>query len=162
MQESDEASHTAQQIPNIKVCSQCKIPLTAPLRCSRCKTASYCGAACQRAHWATHKPLCQIKPHLPSAPSHNVATVLPQSSNIEQMVRDQCFKRRLLVAKQPQHAFPPLLQTFSFTPSRDGLHENLLILLHGLGKTFFTTPLAQSLSLSLWSVCCVFTLLLAS
>lgn len=27
--------------------------------CSRCRAACYCGAACQKAHWATHKPACK-------------------------------------------------------------------------------------------------------
>lgn len=26
--------------------------------CGRCKLARYCGAECQRAHWAEHKPYC--------------------------------------------------------------------------------------------------------
>jgi hypothetical protein len=32
-------------------------------RCSRCQVAQYCDAACQRAHWKKHKPLCcQVAP----------------------------------------------------------------------------------------------------
>ena len=27
--------------------------------CSGCRFAAYCGAACQRAHWAAHKPICK-------------------------------------------------------------------------------------------------------
>jgi hypothetical protein len=27
--------------------------------CSGCCTARYCGTACQRAHWAAHKPVCK-------------------------------------------------------------------------------------------------------
>ena len=34
----------------------CGAPATS--RCSRCMSAHYCGAACQRAHWAAHKPIC--------------------------------------------------------------------------------------------------------
>lgn len=30
----------------------------AVLRCSRCHTAQYCGAGCQKAHWAAHKSAC--------------------------------------------------------------------------------------------------------
>ncbi len=28
--------------------------------CAGCRTARYCGAACQRAHWAAHKPVCKV------------------------------------------------------------------------------------------------------
>lgn len=28
-------------------------------KCSRCKAVSYCGADCQRAHWAVHKRSCR-------------------------------------------------------------------------------------------------------
>ncbi|KAJ7695939.1 hypothetical protein B0H17DRAFT_1131132 [Mycena rosella] len=28
------------------------------LTCARCKMTFYCGAACQKAHWRTHKPVC--------------------------------------------------------------------------------------------------------
>jgi len=40
-------------------CSQCGKQDAAVLRrCSRCKQASYCGAACQNAAWKGHKKLC--------------------------------------------------------------------------------------------------------
>jgi MYND finger len=28
--------------------------------CSSCRTVRYCSAACQRAHWAAHKPVCKV------------------------------------------------------------------------------------------------------
>ncbi|ORY58011.1 hypothetical protein BCR35DRAFT_209323 [Leucosporidium creatinivorum] len=30
-----------------------------PLLCGACRECYYCGAACQRRHWAEHKPLCK-------------------------------------------------------------------------------------------------------
>ncbi|GMH55379.1 hypothetical protein TrRE_jg13600, partial [Triparma retinervis] len=38
-------------------CNQCGAPAT--LRCSRCKTVSYCGASCQKANWKSHKKACK-------------------------------------------------------------------------------------------------------
>ena len=35
----------------------CAVPSTSA--CGRCRTAEYCGAPCQRAHWRAHKPRCK-------------------------------------------------------------------------------------------------------
>ena len=35
----------------------CAAPSTSA--CGRCRTAEYCGAPCQRAHWRAHKPRCK-------------------------------------------------------------------------------------------------------
>jgi hypothetical protein len=43
------------------LCGACgKPPATgeALLRCGRCRAVSYCGPACQRAHWKAHKMNC--------------------------------------------------------------------------------------------------------
>ncbi len=40
------------------VCGFCSKTLKVLKKCSRCKNASYCGAACQKQHWATHKQVC--------------------------------------------------------------------------------------------------------
>ena len=39
-----------------EICTVCGI--AAKSFCSKCKRHWYCGAGCQRAHWAFHKPLC--------------------------------------------------------------------------------------------------------
>jgi radical SAM protein with 4Fe4S-binding SPASM domain len=37
--------------------------------CSRCRMAKYCSAACQKAHWATHKAICkQLAPSPAKSP----------------------------------------------------------------------------------------------
>jgi hypothetical protein len=41
-------------------CAKCGV--SATLACSRCKAVKYCGVACQRAHWTTHKPQCAVAP----------------------------------------------------------------------------------------------------
>ncbi len=40
-------------------CDAAEAPAAKLLTCGACKTASYCGAACQRAHWTTHKVACK-------------------------------------------------------------------------------------------------------
>ena len=44
-------------------CSACAVALTAAQiglqQCTACSWASYCGVACQRAHWPTHKVVCK-------------------------------------------------------------------------------------------------------
>lgn len=40
-------------------CARCQQPLTAPKQCSKCKTTTYCGRECQKAHWKSHKANCR-------------------------------------------------------------------------------------------------------
>jgi hypothetical protein len=41
-----------------KPCAACGVVPLKPMRCARCRAASYCSAACQRAAWPEHKLLC--------------------------------------------------------------------------------------------------------
>lgn len=48
--------------PPPDVCARCGASAVADkklLTCGRCKTARYCGAACQKAHWPAHKEGCK-------------------------------------------------------------------------------------------------------
>ena len=47
-------------------CANCAAP--AKHKCARCKTAPYCGAPCQKAHWRAHKPECVAPPEAVGAP----------------------------------------------------------------------------------------------
>ena len=42
----------------LKRCDFCYEGIKNPMVCSRCKAASYCNKACQKAHWEDHKKLC--------------------------------------------------------------------------------------------------------
>lgn len=42
----------------LEVCALCG-KVGARMRCSRCKSAKYCSAACQRKDWKSHKPICE-------------------------------------------------------------------------------------------------------
>jgi hypothetical protein len=46
---------------SLKACAMCVKPLSSglPARCSGCKAAYYCSAACQKKHWPEHKTLCK-------------------------------------------------------------------------------------------------------
>ncbi|KAJ3303167.1 hypothetical protein HDV03_004155 [Kappamyces sp. JEL0829] len=41
------------------VCYTCDSRLAAPLQCSACKSAAYCGVVCQRKDWKRHKMDCR-------------------------------------------------------------------------------------------------------
>ncbi|KAJ1486246.1 hypothetical protein T484DRAFT_1790382 [Baffinella frigidus] len=40
-------------------CAFCAKKTASCKQCSTCKRVVYCGAACQKQHWKTHKPDCQ-------------------------------------------------------------------------------------------------------
>ena len=55
------ALHVAQALKMLELkgsCAHCEKPGTAMKRCSICKEAWYCGAACQKANWKQHKKTC--------------------------------------------------------------------------------------------------------
>jgi hypothetical protein len=39
-------------------CLFCLKEVSTTLRCSKCRTALYCGRACQEKHWPVHKNIC--------------------------------------------------------------------------------------------------------
>ena len=39
-------------------CIYCLKEVNGSLRCSRCRTATYCNRECQRDHWSVHKNSC--------------------------------------------------------------------------------------------------------
>jgi hypothetical protein len=41
-----------------RICAACGAKRLQMLRCSRCKAAFYCDAACQKRHWREHKAAC--------------------------------------------------------------------------------------------------------
>ena len=43
------------------ICASCKLKPPKLLRCSRCRSVSYCSLECQRAHWTQHKSNCARK-----------------------------------------------------------------------------------------------------
>ena len=44
--------------PSESTCAQCGEAGGELLRCSKCRSTFYCGAACQKSHWKAHKKTC--------------------------------------------------------------------------------------------------------
>ncbi|XP_063050633.1 histone-lysine N-methyltransferase SMYD3 [Engraulis encrasicolus] len=56
-----------------RACHHCFIRAESLLRCSKCKTARYCNAQCQRQAWLVHKVECgRLKALLPTIPPDSV------------------------------------------------------------------------------------------
>ncbi|KAJ7658671.1 hypothetical protein DFH06DRAFT_1130961 [Mycena polygramma] len=52
------------EVPRNMSCAGCYEPETQTsklLRCARCRTAAYCGKACQRRAWNSHKNYCKLQ-----------------------------------------------------------------------------------------------------
>ena len=49
------------KVPGVTLykCRGCGKKESKMLRCSRCKSVYYCNTECQRAHWPSHKKICQ-------------------------------------------------------------------------------------------------------
>jgi hypothetical protein len=47
--------------PEARNCAACSVFVHSPEngKCAGCKKVFYCGKSCQKAHWASHKKLCQ-------------------------------------------------------------------------------------------------------
>lgn len=66
-----------------RVCASCDKALVAASLCSRCKRVRYCGQACQRVHWQTHKATCTAAPvAASSAPAKHALTLEGADSHI--------------------------------------------------------------------------------
>ncbi|KAG0002615.1 hypothetical protein BGZ65_002489 [Modicella reniformis] len=158
-------------------CLVCKTPSTT--RCSRCKVAHYCSEACQLKNWPTHKIACTPST-APStvksttASTTSTATDINSTSNSGRTVPDgtptlpdpnEVLNVRPVDPHTPN--YPPLRKVppqgwstslkFEYQPSADGVDENLVLFLHGLGdkiKPNFVR-LSQSLQLPQSATCCI-------
>lgn len=123
-------------------------------RCSRCKSVSYCDVECQSKHWLhSHKFRCSSV----ASEAQRIEKLVGDGRDLKVAHRDVLteklrqgnvvFKevvggsgvgtmksRRRRRAPKPD-LFPPQLRDFSYKESADGIDENLLLLLHGLGDT---------------------------
>ena len=55
------------------MCQNCLEPCRTVLRCGRCKTRTYCSAACQKRDWQYHRRNCKA----PDPPEKRVEDVYP-------------------------------------------------------------------------------------
>jgi len=60
MEASPTTAGVPQQADDNQPCEHCGKP-GATARCARCRGAVYCGRACQRAHWRSHRPACRVR-----------------------------------------------------------------------------------------------------
>ncbi|GAQ84429.1 hypothetical protein KFL_001880220 [Klebsormidium nitens] len=118
-------------------CSECSKE-GAALRCSRCKRVFYCSKACQQRDWPTHKRTCSpgALPEAESVVNQAGTTGGGSPQNLE--VRPVVVREKRAPIRED---FPEGLREYVYERSVDGVEENLLILLHGLGDTCkpFTT-----------------------
>jgi len=75
-------------VPKVReACAHCGRAVEKLLTCGRCKQAKYCGAACQRQAWPSHKAKCQRPPPPPSVPA-GFATI-PDHVALDHVLADQ-------------------------------------------------------------------------
>ncbi|KAK9812054.1 hypothetical protein WJX73_001431 [Symbiochloris irregularis] len=85
----------AQQLEGLQArCGNSACKTLASLNCSRCQTAKYCSARCQRAHWPTHKAQCKpaASPAAPSKASSPSKATPPQASASSSQAPPVVFK----------------------------------------------------------------------
>ena len=58
-----------------EVCAACSAAGSDLLQCSRCRAVSYCGPACQRRHWRTHKAHCSVVWRVEAVPGKGLGLV---------------------------------------------------------------------------------------
>ena len=63
--DDDDDDNLNNELSNINIksgssrhCLYCLKAVESSLRCSKCRTALYCGRACQEKHWPVHKNIC--------------------------------------------------------------------------------------------------------
>ena len=72
-----------------RLCARCFSQPAKLMRCTRCKWARYCCAACQRADWPDHKHECRALAVVDS-PLHS----LPDAACADLMLAARCLRRR--------------------------------------------------------------------
>jgi len=64
---NDDDDNLSNELSNMNIhsytgsrhCLYCLKQVKGSLRCSKCRTALYCGRVCQEKHWPVHKNMCQ-------------------------------------------------------------------------------------------------------
>eukprot|EP00923_Selenidium_pygospionis_P049566 GHVN01085361.1.p2 GENE.GHVN01085361.1~~GHVN01085361.1.p2 ORF type:complete len:106 (-),score=10.86 GHVN01085361.1:396-713(-) len=69
-------------------CTHCKKSRLKMLQCSRCKSAQYCDAKCQKTHWAQHKKECK-KLETVTWTIHKVADNKTATANITEILQSK-------------------------------------------------------------------------
>ena len=115
---------------SVESCTQCGKQSAGFKRCSRCKHACYCGAACQNADWKRHKTKCA-----PPVPLQDVAAKIQSAHAAEDWRGVLKWEGRMeelvasveeLMAQESDEACSEILQAFS-RAHKWGFHETGLI-----------------------------------
>jgi len=64
---NDNDDNLSNELSNINIhihtssrhCLYCLKQVEGSMKCSKCRTALYCGRGCQEKHWPVHKNMCQ-------------------------------------------------------------------------------------------------------
>ncbi|KAF9964125.1 hypothetical protein BGZ70_006923 [Mortierella alpina] len=145
-------------------CAVCKTP--AITRCSRCKVVHYCSAVCQRKDWHSHKIACTPTaptPPTPTTPKQPTPTTSKQpalpdpSKPLNVYPVDSKKTSGASPDRKPEPKASSTTLKFKYSPSEDGVDENLVIFFHGLGDKIEPNfvKLAQSMQLPQTATCCI-------
>jgi len=93
-----------------ETCQFCTEICSTPLRCSACKSATYCSAKCQKDDWRSHKPLCRKASRQDAAKQvHGAAQPQPAqrptpSGELIDFVAKQAIEEKLVRLRIPDNS----------------------------------------------------------
>lgn len=107
-------------------CANCNASCTKPLRCSICKSISYCSAACQKEDWRFHKRNCK-EPPKSAEPSPLDRLAMGREAKEEANDKDDKLKSlvdSLVSGQQPPGTDPKIAEQVKSMMSNLGLGDS--------------------------------------